>query len=106
MQELNLMLSNFVKKKEEIISFKCDLHGNLQKLWINFWQSSNWDQYSILQAAIAGFLCKRDFKIESLQDFMQMVSMDFDNESKINIIFFLVSIQLFAYRIIDNLLPF
>tara|TARA_B100000945_G_scaffold296858_1_gene275463 strand:- start:12 stop:266 length:255 start_codon:yes stop_codon:yes gene_type:complete len=41
----------------DIISFKCDLHENLQKAMNEFIEKHpNWDQYRIIQAAIAGFL--------------------------------------------------
>ena len=53
-----------INKKEEVISFKCELHENLQKAMKEFVEEHpNWDQYRILQAAIAGSLMQKDFKI-------------------------------------------
>ena len=72
----------FIKKKEEIISFKCDLHGTLQKAMNKFVEDHpNWDQYRILQAAIAGFLMQKGFQNRELTRLYvgKMFSMDFDN---------------------------
>ena len=68
MQELNFDVNqSFVNKKEEIISFKCDLHGNLQQAMNKFVeQHPNWDQYRIIQAAIAGFLMQKGFQNRDL----------------------------------------
>ena len=63
MSELNtdVKLSS-VENNDEIISFKCDLHENLQKAMQEFIdQHPNWDQYRIIQAAIAGFLMQKGF---------------------------------------------
>ena len=58
MQDLNYDLSqNILNHKDEVISFKCELQENLQKAMKEFVEEHpNWDQYRILQAAIAGFL--------------------------------------------------
>ena len=58
MQELNSDVNQkYINNKDEIISFKCDLHENLQQAMSKFVEDHpNWDQYRILQAAIAGFL--------------------------------------------------
>jgi len=63
MSELNTEVKlNSVENNEEIISFKCDLHENLQKAMQEFIdQHPNWDQYRIIQAAIAGFLMQKGF---------------------------------------------
>ncbi len=83
MQELNDDVNQtFINKKEEIISFKCDLHGNLQKAMIKFVEDHpKWDQYRILQAAIAGFLMQNGFQNRDLTRLYigKMFSMDFDN---------------------------
>ena len=83
MQKLNCDVnSTFINKKEEIISFKCDLHGNLQKALSKFVEDHpNWDQYRILQAAIAGFLMQKGFQNRDLTRLYvgKMFSMDFDN---------------------------
>ena len=51
-----------INKKEEVISFKCELHENLQNAMQEFVEEHpNWDQYRILQAAIAGFLMQKGF---------------------------------------------
>ena len=63
MSELNTEVKlNSVENNDEIISFKCDLHENLQKAMQEFIdQHPNWDQYRIIQAAIAGFLMQKGF---------------------------------------------
>ena len=61
MQDLNPIT---LDQKDEIISFKCELQETLQKAMKDFLEEHpNWDQYRILQAAIAGFLMQKDFKI-------------------------------------------
>ena len=70
------------KNKDEIISFKCDLHENLQQAMSKFVEDHpNWDQYRILQAAIAGFLMQKGFQNRDLTRLYigKMFSMDFDN---------------------------
>ena len=83
MQKLNCDVKNtFVNKKEEIISFKFDLHGNLQQAMNRFVEDHpNWDQYRILQAAIAGFLMQNGFENRNLTRLYvgKMFSIDFDN---------------------------
>ena len=71
-----------INRKEEIISFKCDLHENLQRAMIKFVEDHpNWDQYRILQTAIAGFLMQKGFQNRDLTRLYigKMFSMDFDN---------------------------
>ena len=81
MQELNSDVNQKnINKKEEIISFKCDLHGNLQQAMIKFVEDHpNWDQYRILQAAIAGFLMQKGFQNRDLTRLYigKMFSIDF-----------------------------
>ena len=83
MQELNTDVNQtFIKKKEEIISFKFDLQGNLQQAMNKFVEDHpNWDQYRILQAAIAGFLMQKGFQNRDLTRLYigKMFSMEFDN---------------------------
>ena len=83
MQELNCDVNQkFFNKTDEIISFKCELHGNLQKAMNKFVeQHPNWDQYRILQAAIAGFLMQKGFQNRDLTRLYigKMFSMDFEN---------------------------
>ena len=83
MQELNYDVSkSFSNKKEEIISFKCDLHENLQQAMNTFVEEHpNWDQYRIIQAAIAGFLMQNGFQNRELTRLYigKMFSMDFDS---------------------------
>ena len=56
-----------INKKEEVISFKCELHENLQNAMQEFVEEHpNWDQYRILQAAIAGFLMQKGFQNRDL----------------------------------------
>ena len=83
MQELNCDVNQkYMNNEEEIISFKCDLHENLQKAMSKFVEDHpNWDQYRILQAAIAGFLMQKGFQNRDLTRLYigKMFSMDFDN---------------------------
>ena len=68
MQELNYdENSNVLNHKDEVISFKCELQENLQKAMKEFVEEHpNWDQYRILQAAIAGFLMQKGFQNRDL----------------------------------------
>ena len=63
MQELDYVEnSKVLNHKDEVISFKCELQENLQKAMKEFVEKHpNWDQYRILQAAIAGFLMQKGF---------------------------------------------
>jgi len=83
MQELKCDVNqNYINNKEEIISFKCDLHENLQQAMCKFVEDHpNWDQYRILQAAISGFLMQKGFQNRDLTRLYigKMFSMDFDN---------------------------
>ena len=59
--------SKVLNQKDEIISFKCELQENLQKAMKEFVEEHpNWDQYRILQAAIAGFLMQKGFQNRDL----------------------------------------
>jgi len=68
MQELNYdENSKVLNHKDEVISFKCELQENLQKAMKEFVEDHpNWDQYRILQAAIAGFLMQIGFQNRDL----------------------------------------
>jgi hypothetical protein len=68
MQELNNdENSNVLNHQDEVISFKCELQENLQKAMKEFVEDHpNWDQYRILQAAIAGFLMQKGFQNRDL----------------------------------------
>ena len=68
MQELNYHEnSKVLNDKDEVISFKCELQENLQKAMKEFVEEHpNWDQYRILQAAIAGFLMQKGFQNRDL----------------------------------------
>ena len=83
MKELNCEVNQkYIDKNEEIISFKCDLQENLQQAMSKFVEDHpNWDQYRILQAAIAGFLMQKGFQNRNLTRLYigKMFSMDFDN---------------------------
>ena len=83
MQNLNCgFKTTDVNKNDEIISFKCDLHQNLQNAMKEFVEAHpNWDQYRILQAAIAGFLLQKGFQTRDLTRLYvgNMLSMDFEN---------------------------
>ena len=83
MQELNYDLNPIVlSRKDEVISFKCELQENLQQAMIEFLEEHpNWDQYRILQAAIAGFLMQKGFHNRDLTRLYigNMFSMNFKN---------------------------
>ena len=68
MQKLNDDVSpKVLNKKDQIISFKCELQENLQEALNEFVEKHpNWDQYRILQAAIAGFLMQKGFQNRDL----------------------------------------
>ena len=82
MQDLNCNVNErLISKKDEIISFKCELHSNLQQAMNKFVeQHPHWDQYRILQAAIAGFLMQNGFQNRDLTRLYvgKMFSMDFE----------------------------
>ena len=83
MQELNFENNQeTINKNDEIISFKCELHENLQQAMNEFVeQHPNWDQYRIIQAAIAGFLMQKGFQNRDLTRLYigKMFSMDFEH---------------------------
>ena len=68
MQELNYdENSKVLNQKDEVISFKSELQENHQKAMKEFGEDHpNWDQYRILQAAIAGFLMQKGFQNRDL----------------------------------------
>ena len=68
MQELNCDVNQrIINKKDEIISFKCELQVNLQKAMNKFVeQHPNLDQYNIIQLAISGFLIQKGFQNREL----------------------------------------
>ena len=68
MQELNYEANPIVlNQKDEVISFKCEIQENLQKAMKEFVEKHpNWDQYRIIQAAIAGFLMQKGFQNREL----------------------------------------
>jgi hypothetical protein len=56
-----------INQEEDVISFKCELQENLQNAMNEFVEKHpNWDQYRILQAAIAGFLMQKGFQNRDL----------------------------------------
>ena len=81
MQELNYdENSKVLNHNDEVISFKCELQENLQKAMKEFVEEHpNWDQYRILQAAIAGFLMQKGFQNRDLTRLYvgKMFSMNF-----------------------------
>ena len=68
MPELNCDVKlGVLNQKDEVISFKCELQENLQKAMKEFVEKHpNWDQYRIIQAAIAGFLMQKGFQNRDL----------------------------------------
>ena len=83
MKELNYDLNpKALNNKDQIISFKCELQENLQQAMNQFVEEHpNWDQYRILQAAIAGFLMQKGFQNRDLTRLYigNMFSMNFEN---------------------------
>ena len=83
MQELNFDVNPIVSnQKDKVISFNCELQENLQKAMKEFVEDHpNWDQYRILQAAIAGFLMQKGFQNRDLTRLYvgNMFSMNFDD---------------------------
>ena len=81
MQELNYDVNSIVlNNKDEVISFKIELQENLQIAMKKFVEEHpNWDQYRILQAAIAGFLMQKGFQNRDLTRLYlgNMLSMNF-----------------------------
>jgi len=63
MNKINLKLGeNDKSTKEEVVSFNCELNENLQNALSEFINNHpNWDQYRLIQAAIAGFLMQKGF---------------------------------------------
>ena len=68
MQQLNYDVNpKVLNQEEDVISFKCELQENLQNAMNEFLEEHpNWDQYRILQAAIAGFLMQKGFQNRDL----------------------------------------
>ena len=83
MQELNYDVNSTVlNSKEDVISFKCELQENLQNAMNEFVEEHpNWDQYRIIQAAIAGFLMQKGFQNRDLTRVYigNMFSMNFED---------------------------
>ena len=83
MKKLNCDLNTTANQQnDEIISFKCELHENLQKAMHEFVEEHpNWDQYRLLQAAIAGFLIQKGFQNRDLTRLYlgNIFPMNFDN---------------------------
>ena len=83
MKELSYEKNSMVfNQKDEVISFKCELQENLQNAMKNFVEEHpNWDQYRILQTAIAGFLMQKGFQNRDLTRLYvgNMFSMNFDD---------------------------
>tara|TARA_A100001035_G_C27581290_1_gene407654 strand:- start:320 stop:571 length:252 start_codon:yes stop_codon:yes gene_type:complete len=83
MHKLNGELNTkIVENKDEIVSFKCELHEKLQDAMKEFVDKHpNWDQYRILQAAIAGFLLQKGFQNRDLTRLYvgNMFGMNFEN---------------------------
>ena len=56
-----------INQEEDVISFKCELQENLQNAMKKFVEEHpNWDQYRLIQAAIAGFLMQKGFQNRDL----------------------------------------
>ncbi len=67
-------------RRDEVISLKCELQENIQKAMKKFVEEHpNWDQYRIIQAAIAGFLMQKGFQNRDLTRLYigNMLSMNF-----------------------------
>ena len=71
-----------INQQEDVISFKCELQENLQNAMNQFVEEHpNWDQYRIIQAAIAGFLMQKGFQNRDLTRLYigNMFSMNFED---------------------------
>ena len=83
MQEHNCEVnSKVLNQKNGVISFKCEIQENLQKAMKKFAEEHpNWDQYRIIQAAIAGFLMQKGFQNRDLTRLYigNMFSMNFND---------------------------
>ena len=83
MQELNYQENPIVlNNNDEVISLKCELQENLQNAMKKFVEEHpNWDQYRIIQAAIAGFLMQKGFQNRDLTRLYigNMFSMNFED---------------------------
>ena len=68
MQELNYDENQIILNQgDQVISLNCELQENLQKAMKEFLEKHpNWDQYRIIQAAIAGFLIQKGFQNRDL----------------------------------------
>ena len=64
MKDLNYNEKQIISnRQDDVISFKCELQENLQRAMKVFVEEHpNWDQYRIIQAAIAGFLIQKGFQ--------------------------------------------
>ena len=84
MHEINLEFNeDLLKNEKEIISFKCELHLNVQQAMKDFIDKHpNWDQYRIIQAAIAGFLMQNGFHNRKLTRLYvgNMFAMNFEDQ--------------------------
>ena len=83
MKDLNYNEKQIISnRQDDVISFKCELQENLQKAMKEFLEEHpNWDQYRILQAAIAGFLMQKGFQNRDLTRLYvgNMFSMNFQD---------------------------
>ena len=83
MNKINLEINNTCEdSNNEIISFKCELHYYLQQAMNEFIEKHpNWDQYRMIQAAIAGFLMQKGFNDRNLTRLYvgNMFSMNFED---------------------------
>ena len=84
MHKINLEFNDdLLKNQKEIISFKCELHENLQQAMKDFIDKHpNWDQYRIIQAAIAGFLMQNGIHNRNLTRLYigNMFAMNFEEQ--------------------------
>ena len=83
MYKLNLQEEKQLKNIEEgKISFKCDIPSNLQQAMHDFMeQRPNWDQYNLIQAAIAEFLMD---KSPNSRDLMRLYKTTMFDRKKLN----------------------
>ena len=63
MQDLNNDVNpKVLNQKDKVISFKCEIPGNLQKAMKKFVEEHpDMSQYGIMEAAISGFLMQKGF---------------------------------------------
>lgn len=73
MHELDLEVNQNINEGK--ISFKCEIPQNLQKAMSNFIEERpNWDQYNIIEAALAEFLRNKGTQSSYLMKLLKQIT--------------------------------